>query len=90
MWKVEELRAQGERQSARSEPALVLCSVDVTRAPHELGVGTGDTTVAPAGVEELLFPAVHPKFSVHIYIYLYIAPLLPVKNTRYKQCATAT
>lgn len=72
MWNVEEelLRPQGERQSARSEPALVLCSVDVTRAPHELGVGTGDTSMAPSGVEELLFPAVHPKFSVHIYVYI--------------------
>lgn len=39
-------------------------------APHELGVGTGDTSMAPSGVEELLFPAVHPKFSVHICIYI--------------------
>lgn len=33
-----------------------------------LGEGTGDTTVAPPGLEELLFPSVHPKFSAHIYI----------------------
>lgn len=52
-------------------PGALQCGCD-SCAPHELGVGTGDTTMAPAGLEELLFPAVHPKFSVHIYIYLFI------------------
>lgn len=72
VWNVEELlRPQGERQSARSEPALVLCSVDVTHVLHMSSVWAQGT------------PAWHPQVlksscslqcilnSVFIYMFIY-------------------
>lgn len=99
VWNVEELlRPQGERQSARSEPALVLCSVDVTHVLHMSSVWAQGT------------PAWHPQVlksscslqcilnSVFIYMFIY-STSSPSENLykclikvwhRYKECATAT